>query len=99
MGGVQKTLKKPLTVCSARYITYVMKAKKEKTMAEILRETAFADGRSIWQLARDADIHYPVMYLFMKGDKTGRKRKITIETADKLARALRLELKPKKKGR
>ena len=69
---------------------------KEKTMAEILRQAAIKDGRSMYVLAKDAGVPYPVLYYFMKGDKTGRKRKISIETADRLAKALSLELRPKK---
>jgi len=64
-------------------------------MAEILRRAFAADGRSIYQLARDADIPYPVLYRFIKGDKTGRKQSLHITTADKLAEALGLELRTK----
>ena len=67
-----------------------------KTMAEILRQAAIKDGRSMYRLAKDAGVPYPVLYLFMKGDKTGRKRKISIETADRLAKVLNLGLRPKK---
>ena len=66
-------------------------------MAEVLREAFHADGRSIYRLARDADVPYPVLYWFVKGDKQGRKHSLNITTADKLAEALGLELRPKKK--
>ena len=66
-------------------------------MTDVLRQAVIADGRSIYQLVRDADIPYPVLYRFIKGDKTGRKQTLTIVTADKLANALGLELRPKKK--
>ena len=75
-----------------------MMAKQRKTMTEILRQAAAADGRSIFALARDADIPYPVMYRFLKGDKTGHKWGLTLTTADKLARVLGLELRRKRKG-
>ena len=74
-----------------------MANKKQQPMAEILRQVFAADGRSIFQLARDADVPYPVMYRFIKGDKNGRKQSLTLETADKLAEAMGLELRPKKK--
>ena len=66
-------------------------------MTDILRQAAMADGRSIFALARDAGIPYPVMYRFLKGDKTGHKWGLTLTTADKLAEALGLGLRPKKK--
>ena len=68
-------------------------------MADVLRKAATADGRSIFILARDADVPYSVLYRFIKGDKTGHKQGLTLLTADKLAKALNLELGPKKKGR
>ena len=66
-------------------------------MTDVLREAAETDGRSIFALARDAGIPYPVMYRFLKGDKDGRKWGLTLTTADKLAEALGQELRPKKK--
>ena len=68
-------------------------------MTVILRKAATVDGRSIFALARDAGIPYPVMYRFLKGDKDGRKRGLTLETADKLAVALGLELRAVKRAR
>ena len=72
--------------------------KERKTMTDVLREAATADHRSIFALARDASIPYPVMYRFLKGDKTGHKWGLTLTTADKLTEALGLELRRKKKG-
>ena len=68
-------------------------------MAILLREAAVADRRSIFILARDANVPYSVLYRFIRGDKTGHKQGLTLLTADKLAKALNLELRPKKKGR
>ena len=76
-----------------------MEKEQDKTMVELIRDAATADDRSIWRLARDADIHYPTLYLFIKGDKTGKKHSISIESADKLAKVLGLELRPRRKGR
>ncbi len=66
-------------------------------MADILRDAMEADGRSIYQLARDADIPYPVLYRFVKGDKSGRRQSLHLVTVDKLTQALGLEL-TKKRG-
>ena len=66
-------------------------------MTDVLRKAAMADGRSIFALARDAGIPYPVMYRFLKGDKHGHKWGLTLTTADKLANELGLELRPKKR--
>jgi hypothetical protein len=70
---------------------------ERRTMTDVLREAAEADGRSIFALARDAGIPYPVMYRFLKGDKTGHKWGLTLTTADKLAEAVGLELRPKRR--
>lgn len=66
-------------------------------MTDVLREAATADGRSIFALARDASIPYPVMYRFLKGDADGKLWGLTLTTADKLAEALGLELRRKKR--
>ena len=75
-----------------------MQDDNRKPMAEILRDAFHADGRSIYQIARDANIPYPVMYRFIKGDKTGRRQSLNLITVEKLAEALDLELRPKKKA-
>ena len=68
-------------------------------MTDVLRKAAVADGRSIFALARDAGIPYPVLYRFLKGDKHGHKWGLTLMTADKLVRALGLKLTKKKARR
>ena len=68
-------------------------------MTDVLRQAATADDRSIFALARDAGVPYPVLYRFLKGDKSGHKWGLTLTTADKLANELGLALRPKKKGR
>ncbi len=73
--------------------------REQKTMADVIRKAAIADGRSIFILARDANVPYSVLYRFIKGDKTGHRQGLTLMTADKLAKALNLELRPKKKGK
>ena len=76
-----------------------MAAKRPKKMDDILRQAAMADGRSIFALARDSGVPYPVLYRFIKGDKSGHRQGLTLLTADKLLEALNLELRPKRKGR
>lgn len=71
--------------------------KERKTLSDVLREKALADGRSIFALARDAGIPYPVLYRFLKGDATGHKWGLNLTTADKLIGILGLELRPKKR--
>lgn len=73
--------------------------REQKTITSVLRKAACADGRSIFALARDAGIPYPALHRFMRGDKTGAKGGLTLMTADKLARVLGLELRPKWKIR
>ncbi len=70
---------------------------RKRTLTEILRQAAEADERSIFALARDANVPYPVLYRFLKGDATGRKQSLHLTTADKLAAALGLELRPKRR--
>ena len=74
-----------------------MTTKKRKTMKDILRQAAIADGRSIFALARDSELPYPVVYRFVRGDKTGHKHGLTLTSADKLVNTLGLELRPRKK--
>ncbi len=62
-------------------------------MTEILREAFEKDGRSIFQMARDANIPYPVLYRFIKGDKDGRKQSLNLITVEKLAEQLGFELR------
>jgi len=83
---------------SERYIINDMADKQRQSMTEILREAFHADGRSIYQMGRDADIPYPALYRFIKGDKTGRKWSLNLITVEKLAEALGLELRPRKKA-
>lgn len=65
----------------------------KKPMTEILREAFEKDGRSIFQMARDANIPYPVLYRFIKGDKDGRKQSLNLITVEKLAEQLGFELR------
>ena len=74
-----------------------MSKSKRRTMTDVLRKAATADGRSIFALARDASIPYPVLYRFLKGDATGHKWGLTLMTADKLAEAVGLALRPKRR--
>lgn len=65
-------------------------------MAEILRDAFANDVRSIYRLAKDADVPYPVLYRFIKGDKHGHRQSLNLITVQKLADQLGLELRPRK---
>ena len=59
-----------------------------------LRSAVKDSGLTIYRLAKDSGVSQPVLSRFLNG-----KRGITLATAAKLANALGLELRPKKKGR
>ena len=73
-----------------------MAMKKRKTMTDILREATTKDGRTIYELAKEANIPYPVLYRFLEGDKNGHRQGLTLTTADKLAEIIGFELVRKK---
>jgi plasmid maintenance system antidote protein VapI len=57
------------------------------SLSEQLRERIAAAGPSVYELARDAGVDRSVLSRFLAG-----KRTITLETADRLARVLKLRL-------
>ena len=61
-------------------------------ITETLRKAAIDSGKSILCLSRESGLHYNSIHGFYKGTKT-----MTLESADKLAAVLGLELKPIKK--
>lgn len=63
-------------------------------LAEVLRQAIRGGGETVAAVARGAGIVQPVLYRFVKGE-----RDLTLRTADKLARYLGLELRPKARGR
>ncbi len=60
---------------------------KQQPMTNLLLKAIKTCGRSPYQLAKEAGISEYLIYQFMKG-----KRDLTLTTADRLLRALNLEL-------
>ena len=50
------------------------------------------DSRSLYRVACDANVHYAALHRFMSGERPN----IRIDTAEKLCRTLRLELKARR---
>ena len=50
------------------------------------------DGRSLYAIAKDAEVAYSVLHRFVSGDRT-----VNLDTASKIASALGLELRKKRK--
>jgi plasmid maintenance system antidote protein VapI len=63
----------------------------KKLISETLRASIQSDVRSVTRIAEDAGVPQPVLSRFVRGE-----RDVTLGTADKLAAALGLELKPLK---
>jgi hypothetical protein len=63
-----------------------------KTMTETLLRALRADKRPLLQISTAAGLPYPVVYRFAKGQRVG----LTLASAEKLAVALGLELRPRK---
>lgn len=63
--------------------------KTRRSFAEQIRATTEARGLTAYALARDSGVNSAVVGRFLKGD-----RDVTLTTAEKLCRALGLELQP-----
>lgn len=66
-------------------------------MPDVIRDAIRKDGRSLYQLWKDTGIAQAVLGRFMRGE-----RDMNLRTADRVCRALGLELRPvrkPKKGR
>jgi transcriptional regulator with XRE-family HTH domain len=61
--------------------------KPPQSLSDQLRALIDAAGPSVYELARDAGVDRSVLSRFLAG-----KRTITLETADRLAKALKLRL-------
>jgi len=64
-------------------------------MSEILRRALQADERPLLRIAVAAELPYPVVYRFAKGQRKG----LTLASAEKLAAVLGLELRSRKDGK
>ena len=64
-----------------------MKTRKNK-MAEMIRRSVEADGRSLYAIANAAGVSYQTLHPFIRRQREA----ITIDTADRLCAVLGLEL-------
>jgi plasmid maintenance system antidote protein VapI len=60
---------------------------RPKTLSDQLRDRIERDGRSAYELAKDAELDRSVLCRFL-----ARQRSITLDTADRLAAVLRVRL-------
>lgn len=67
-------------------------AEQSANLERQLRQAIRDSGLTIYRLAKDSGVSQPVLSRFVNG-----KRGITLATASKLAEALGLELRPKRK--
>ncbi len=63
---------------------------KREPLPEKLRAAIRKTGKSVYQVAKDSGVAHPVILRFLSGE-----RDIRLETAEKLAQSLGLELKQK----
>ena len=61
---------------------------KRQPLPKRLRAAIKQTGKSIYQVAKDSGVAHPVILRFLSGE-----RDIRLETAEKLAQSLNLELK------
>ncbi len=66
---------------------------KQRPMTNLLLKAIQTCGRSPYQLAKEAGVKNYLIYQFMKGE-----RSLTVTTADRLVRALNLELSARVKA-
>jgi hypothetical protein len=62
--------------------------------ATIIREAINEDKRTLYRFSKDSGVKYQTLHRFFYGER----EKINIETAEKLAAAVGLELRPARKG-
>jgi hypothetical protein len=60
-------------------------------LARIIRKAIAADGRSMYAIAKAADVPYQGLHPFARGQRND----IALSTADRLCRVLGLTLRPK----
>ncbi len=63
---------------------------KSKSLPDVIRDTIRNDGRSLYKLAQDSGVNSAVLGRFMSGE-----RDVNLRTADRLCKALGLELRQK----
>ena len=65
---------------------------KTASLSSVIKRAIRADGRSLYRIAKNADVAVAVLQRFMS-----RERGITVRTADRICPVLGLELRPVKK--
>ena len=70
------------------------KHKTDPGMAGVIRDAIQRDGRSLYQLMKDSGVSSAILLRFVKGE-----RDMNLRTADRVCKALGLELRAAKKGR
>ena len=70
-------------------------ANPQGQMANQLRKAIADSGETLYRVAADSGVAYPIIYRFVSGDRAG----LTLETVERLADYLGLALQPKKKPR
>ncbi len=68
--------------------------KTRRTFADLIRATTEARSLTAYALARDSGVNSAVVGRFLKGQ-----RDVTLATAERLCRALGLELRPTRRRR
>jgi len=65
-----------------------------KSISDAIHEAIEKDARNVYQISLASGVNSAALYRFMSG-----KRDLTLASADKLCKALGLELRQTKKGR
>ncbi|MEE8171110.1 MAG: helix-turn-helix transcriptional regulator [Phycisphaerae bacterium] len=65
---------------------------KKVSFADLMRRTVRGDGRSLYRIAKDSGVAVAILQRFMSGE-----RGITLTTAEKVCRAIGLDLRPVQK--
>lgn len=64
-----------------------MAKSKESTVTDQLKRAIERSGLTLYRIAKDSDIAYPILHRFMAGE-----RDLKLATVDKLAKYLKLRL-------
>ena len=83
-----------MRVDGAMVVCYIEHMGTKMTLSEAIRSAMKRDGRSLYALANDSGVSRGVVVRFFNGQ-----RDIGLKTADKLFKALGLELKAARRGK
>jgi transposase-like protein len=70
-----------------------MKSTEQIELARIIRDAIERDGRSLYAIAKAADVTYQALHPWMRGHRED----IALSTADRLCKVLGLTLRPAKR--